>query len=70
LHEVFSLYQHGFTIDPAPENGEMYVERIIGWDSPTLLKVELRWTCTGENLAGVYMLDMSTMTAEKIGESE
>ena len=70
LHEVFSHYQHGFTIDPAPENGEMYVERIIGWDSPTLLKVELRWTCTGENLAGVYMLDMSTMTAEKIGGSE
>jgi len=70
LHEVFSHYQHGISIAPTPENGEMYVKRIIGWDSPTLLKVELGWTCTVENTTGIYLLDMSTMTAEKIGESE
>jgi hypothetical protein len=70
MHEVFSHYQYSFTVDPAPENGEMYVERIIGWESPTRLKVELGWTCTAENLDGIYMFDMSTMTAEKIGDSE
>jgi hypothetical protein len=45
----------------------MYVKRIIGWDSPTHLKVELGWTCTTENLDGVYLLDMSTLRAERIG---
>lgn len=68
LHEVYSYYQLDFKITSVPENGEMYVERIIGWDSPTLLQVELGWTCTGENLGGIYRLDMSTLTAEKIGE--
>ena len=66
LQEVFSHYPK-YSIDPSPEDGEMYVIRIIGWDSATHLKVELGWTCTVENLAGVYLLDMSTLTAEKIG---
>ena len=70
LQEVFSYYQLGFTITPAPENGEMYVERIIGWDSLTHLKVEFGWTCTPDNPAGIYLLDISTLNAEKIGESE
>jgi len=68
LHEVFSYYQLDFAVDPAPEDGEMYVKRIIGWDSPTLLKVDLRWTCTTEDLGGIYVLDMSTLTAVKTGE--
>jgi hypothetical protein len=70
LHETYSHYQHGFTITPSPENGEMYVERIIGWDSPTLLKVKFGWTCAPDNLDGIYLLDMFTLTGEKIGESE
>jgi hypothetical protein len=68
LQEVFSHYGYSFTIDPTPQNAGMYVERIIGWDSPTRLKVELKWTCTTENLDGIYIFDMSTMMAEKIGE--
>lgn len=70
LHETFSYYQHGFTIAASPKNGEMYVKRIIGWDSPTRLKVEFGWTCTSENVDGIYLLDMSRMTAEKIGGSD
>jgi hypothetical protein len=70
LHEVFSHYQYSFTFDPAPEKGEMYLKQIIGWDSPTLLRVELGWNCSDENLDGIYLLDMSTMTASEIGEPE
>lgn len=66
LQEVFSHYQNSFTVDPTPDNGEMYVKRIVGWDSPTHLKVELGWTCTVENLAGIYLLDMASMMAQKI----
>jgi len=69
LHEVYSYFQLDFAISPTPGNGEMYVERIIGWDSPVLQTVELGWTCTLENLGGIYLLDMSTLTAEKIGGS-
>lgn len=70
LNEVFSYYQLDFDIVPYLEAGEMYIERIIGWDSPTLLKVELRWACTGENHGGIYRLDMSTLTAEELRETE
>ena len=45
----------------------MYVKGIIGWDSATLLKIELGWTCTTGNLDGIYLLDMATLTAERIG---
>jgi hypothetical protein len=70
VYEVYSYYQLDFAIDPQPESGEMYLKRIIGWDSPTLLKVELGWTCNPVNPVGIYWLDMSTLTAEKIGVSE
>jgi hypothetical protein len=66
LHEIFSHYPK-YSIGPSTMDSEMYVKHIIGWDSPTHLKVELGWTCTTENLDGIYLLDMSTMTAEKIG---
>jgi Tol biopolymer transport system component len=69
LQEVFSHSEYSFAINPAPGHGEMYLKRIIGWDSPTLLKVELGWNCTTENLDGIYTLNMSTMTAEKVDDS-
>jgi Tol biopolymer transport system component len=70
LVEIYSYYQHSFNLPASSDSGEMYVERIIGWDSPTLLKAVLKWTCTQENLDGIYLLDLSTLTAEKIGDSE
>jgi Tol biopolymer transport system component len=70
LYETFSYYQLDFNITPAPENGEMYIKRIIGWDSPTLLKIESGWTCTPDNPDGIYLLDLSNLTAEKIGDPE
>jgi hypothetical protein len=70
LIESYSYYIHSFDLPAASETGDIYVERIIGWDSPTLLKVVLKWTCTQESLDGIYLLDLSTLTAEKIGELE
>jgi Tol biopolymer transport system component len=70
LIEVYSYYILSFDLPAASETGGIYIERIIGWDFPTLLKVALKWTCTQENLDGFYLLDLSTLTAEKIGELE
>jgi len=66
LQEIFSRYPK-YEIDPSEGDGEMYVKGIIGWDSATLLKLELGWTCTTKNLDGIYLLDMATLTAERIG---
>jgi Tol biopolymer transport system component len=66
LQETFSHYPK-YEIVPSVGDGEMYVKGIIGWDSATLLIIELGWNCTTKNLDGIYLLDMATLTAERIG---
>ena len=68
LQEVYSYYQHDFESLELPENEYMYIEKILGWESPTVVRVELKWTCTEEPLDGIYLLDMTTLTAEIIEE--
>lgn len=68
LRETYNYGQHDFEPLTLPDHYYMYVERIIGWESAAQLKVEFSWTCTTENLDGVYLLDMSTMTAERLDD--
>ena len=69
LRDIFSHYQLGFTVHPDPGAGDMYVERIIGWESNTQLKVQLGWACGDGSPDGVYLLDMDSLRINRIGES-
>lgn len=69
---TFSYWQHSFEPFTPADDGmydtNMYVERVLGWESAMQLKVELRWLCSQPELDGEYLFDLATMTAEKVEE--
>ena len=64
LQRIYTYYQLDF--DGLPEAGSAYVVDLIGWETESVFTVSLGWVCDDQGLDGVYRLDLSTRTAERV----
>ncbi len=61
---IYTYYQLDF--DGLPDAGSAYVVDLFKWESESAFTVSLGWVCNDQGLDGVYRLDLSSRTAERV----
>ncbi len=64
LQRIYTFYQLDF--DGLPDAGSAYVVDLFDWESASTFTVSLGWVCDDQGLDGVYRLDLSTRTAQRV----